>query len=312
MIQVQHLTKRFGNRVVVRDLSFQVERGEVVALLGPNGAGKTTTMRILACYLQPTSGSVTIAGHDVCSNSLEARRRIGYLPENVPLYPELRVHEYLDYRARLKGLRGSRRRRRVHEVLSMCGIEDARARIIGQLSKGYRQRVGIADSLVGDPEILILDEPSLGLDPNQRRDLRDLIRQLSNQHTVLLSSHLLSEVEAVCSRTIIISEGTLLASDTPANLVRKLGGRRVVKTEIRGPRESVMAALDAVKDVEDVHLAGEQDGWLFVTLVSSHESDVRPELIKVVTKNDWELREVRAETDGFEEAFVKMIRGAQA
>jgi ABC-2 type transport system ATP-binding protein len=286
----------------------EVDRGEVVGLLGPNGAGKTTTMRVMSGYLPPTSGEVRIGGYDVVSHSLEARRKIGYLPENAPLYPELRVLEYIEYRARLKGLRGSRRRRRVHEVLAMCGLEDDRMRIIGQLSKGYRQRVGLADSLVGEPELLILDEPSLGLDPNQRRDLRDLIRQLGEDHTVLLSSHLLTEVEAICSRTIIIHHGRVVASDTPRNIAGALMGHRVVNAEIRGPREQITAAVESLDHVMESRVVGEEDGWLHISVKCSKDVDVRSRVAGVIASNGWELRDLRAEVDGFEDAFIEMIR----
>ena len=309
MIKVDHLVRRYGSHTVLDDISLEVQRGEVVGLLGPNGAGKTTTMRVLSGFLPPTSGEVLIGGYDVVTRSLDARRRIGYLPENAPLYPELRVLEYLADRARLKGLHGRRRRRGVQKVLSLCGLEDVRKRIIGQLSKGYRQRVGLADSLIGDPELLILDEPSLGLDPNQRRDLRDLIRRLGADHTVLLSSHLLTEVEAICDRTIIIHEGHVVASDTPRNIAGALMGHRVVSAEVRGPRDQIAAAIESLDHVMESEIIGEESGWFHLRVQCAKDVDVRARVAAVVASNGWELRDLRAEVDGFEDAFIEMIRG---
>ena len=203
--------------MAVDDVSFEVARGEIVGFLGPNGAGKTTTMRILACYLPATGGAVNVAGYDVFRDSIEVRRRIGYLPENVPLYPEMRVDEYLNYRARLKGVPPKKRRKRVDEVKGLCGLKDVGRRIIGQLSKGFRQRVGLAESMVHDPDLLILDEPTIGLDPNQIRQVRELIKGLAPRHTILISTHILPEVEMTCQRVLIIHRGRIVASDTRSN-----------------------------------------------------------------------------------------------
>ncbi|HOW98922.1 MAG TPA: ATP-binding cassette domain-containing protein, partial [Kiritimatiellia bacterium] len=239
MIRVTHLTKRFAGCVAVDDVSFRIEPGEVVGFLGVNGAGKTTTLRILSCYLPATSGTAEVAGFDVFRDSLEVRRRIGYLPENAPLYPEMRVDEYLRFRARLKGVSPAACRRRVQEVKDRCGLKDAGRRIIGQLSRGYRQRVGLADCLVHDPELLILDEPTLGLDPAQVIQVRELIRALARRHTILLSTHILPEVEAVCRRVLIINRGRIVASDSPGQLRENLqSGARAV-TEIAGPADEV-------------------------------------------------------------------------
>ena len=223
LIEVKSLTKRFGKIVAVDDVSFTVDKGEVVGFLGPNGAGKSTVMRVLTAFTPATSGSVRVAGFDPFWESMQVRQRVGYLPENVPLYREMRVVEYLFHRARLKDVPACERKRRVGEALDRCGINEVAQRVIGQLSKGYRQRVGLADALVNDPPILILDEPTVGLDPNQVRLVREMIRDLGERHTVLLSTHILSEVEMVCPRVLVISGGRIVAEDTTANLKKRLG-----------------------------------------------------------------------------------------
>src|SRR5271163_1670336 len=232
MIEVSNLTKRYGGRTAVNDISFTVARGEIVGLLGPNGAGKSTTMRVLSGFMPATSGTVRVAGFDVFHESNEARRRIGYMPENNPLYPEMRVREYLKFRARLKGLRGSRMRERVDVVTEQCGLAQMGKKIIGHLSKGYRQRVGLADALVHEPELIILDEPTIGLDPNQIRSVRQIIKQLGGRQTVLISSHILPEVEMTCNRVLIMREGRILAADSPDNLQKTMGRNGQIITEI--------------------------------------------------------------------------------
>jgi ABC-2 type transport system ATP-binding protein len=221
MITVRNLTKRFLTKTAIENISFDVAPGEIVGFLGPNGAGKTTTLRILTTYLPATSGSATVAGCDIFNDSLALRAKIGYMPESVPLYTDLRVKEYLHFRASLRGLSGREMRRRVGEVMDTCGLKDVRKSMIGTLSKGYRQRVGLADALVHKPDLLILDEPTNGLDPNQIRQVRDLIRHLGDKHTILLSTHILSEVEMTCGRVIIIDQGAIKAADTPANLIAR-------------------------------------------------------------------------------------------
>ncbi|HUD83408.1 MAG TPA: ABC transporter ATP-binding protein, partial [Candidatus Saccharimonadales bacterium] len=223
MIEVSNLTKRYAGNTAVADVSFTVNRGEIVGLLGPNGAGKSTTMRILSCFIPATSGTARVAGLDVFTQADEVRRRIGYMPENNPLHYDMRVREYLKFRARLKGLGQSRSRQRVDAVLAQCGLGEVSRRIIGQLSKGYRQRVGLADALVHEPELIILDEPTIGLDPSQIRVVRQLIKDLGRRHTVLISSHILPEVEMTCSRVMIMREGRILAADTPENLEKSMG-----------------------------------------------------------------------------------------
>src|SRR5271154_3907774 len=239
MIDVSNLSKSYAGNNAVKDVSFQVERGEIVGLLGPNGAGKSTTMRILACFIPANSGTATVAGLDVFTQADEVRRRIGYMPENNPLHPEMRVREYLKFRARLKGLGRSRTRERVDAVIAQCGLTEVNKRIIGQLSKGYRQRVGLADALVHEPELIILDEPTIGLDPSQIRSVRHIIKELGRRHTVLISSHILPEAEMMCSRMLIMYDGKILAADTPDNLQRFMAGGSQIIAEIVAPADEL-------------------------------------------------------------------------
>src|SRR5271163_5007007 len=232
MIEVSNLTKRYSGRTAVDDISFTVARGEIVGLLGPNGAGKSTTMRMLSGFMPGTSGTVRVAGFDVFHEAHEVRRRIGYMPENNPLYQEMRVREYLKFRARLKGLGWNRSRERVTTVIEQCGLTEVSRRVIGQLSKGYKQRVGLADALVHEPELIILDEPTIGLDPVQIRSVRQLIKELASSRTVLISSHILPEAEMMCSRMLIMLGGKILAADTPENLQRLMAGNSQIIAEI--------------------------------------------------------------------------------
>jgi ABC-2 type transport system ATP-binding protein len=308
MIQVEQLTKRYGPVAAVDGISFQVEQGEVVGFLGPNGAGKTTTMRILACYLPATSGRVTIAGREVFDDSLEVRRNIGYLPEGVPLYPEMRVREYLAHRARIKEVPARERRKRVEYVMDRCGVADAERKLIGRLSKGYRQRVGLADALVSDPPVLILDEPTIGLDPNQIRLVRDLIRDLGRKHTVLLSTHILPEVEMVCGRVIIIQSGRLVFQETLANIAQQSSGGAKVVVEARvGPAEAEKAAA-VLGDAPGV-LRVRADGgspWTLFELDVEPGADVREEVGRRMVRNGWALRELRREQPSLEDIFVRL------
>jgi ABC-2 type transport system ATP-binding protein len=310
MIQVEQLTKRYGSTVAVDGISFQVEQGEIVGFLGPNGAGKTTTMRILTCYLPATSGRVTIAGCEVFDDSLEVRRKIGYLPEGVPLYPEMRVREYLAYRARIKGVPERERRMRVEYVMDRCGVGDAERKLIGSLSKGYRQRVGLADALVSDPPVLILDEPTIGLDPNQIRLVRDLIRDLGQKHTVLLSTHILPEVEMVCGRVIIIHNGKLVFQETLANIARQSssGAKVVVEARVGGAEAAkVSAALGDVPGVVRVSaLADGGSPWTAFELGVQPGADVREEVARRILRNGWALRELRKEQPSLEDIFVRL------
>ncbi|OHE79689.1 MAG: ABC transporter [Verrucomicrobia bacterium GWF2_62_7] len=308
MIAVENLTKRYAGVKAVDNLSFTVKRGEIVGFLGPNGAGKSTTMRILSAFMPATSGKATVAGYDVFSQSEEVRRRIGYMPENNPLYLEMRVTEYLNYRAALKGVPSAKRKARADEVLQRCGLTDVRRRIVGQLSKGYRQRVGLADALVHDPDLLILDEPTIGLDPNQIRQVRQLIRDLGKRHTILLSTHILPEVEMTCSRVMIINKGKVVASDTPENLTKLIEGGGTVRAEIRGDRAAIERELGALPGVKNVAIEAGNDGFVCATVFAPPRNDVRIHLYEKAAANKWTLRELSRVRQTLEDVFVSITR----
>ena len=308
MIAVENLTKKYAGVTAVDGLSFTVNRGEIVGFLGPNGAGKSTTMRILSAFMPATSGKVTVAGYDVFTQSEEVRRRIGYMPENNPLYLEMRVSEYLNYRAALKGVSSSKRKARTDEVLERCGLKDVRRRIVGQLSKGYRQRVGLADSLVHDPDLLILDEPTIGLDPNQIRQVRQLIKDLGKRHTILLSTHILPEVEMTCNRVIIINKGKIVASDAPENLTKLIEGGGTVRAEIRGDRTAIERELGALPGVKNVAIEAGADGFVNATVYAPPRNDVRVHIFEMAAANHWTLRELSRVRQTLEDVFVSITR----
>ncbi|HIE10834.1 MAG TPA: ATP-binding cassette domain-containing protein [Kiritimatiellae bacterium] len=310
MIKVENLAKAFPGTLAVDDVSFEVRAGEIVGFLGPNGAGKTTTMRILCGYLAPTSGLVEVAGHDVLRDSRSARRNIGYLPENCPLYPEMRVDDYLFFRGRLKGLSGRHCRQRLSDVKELCGLQGMGHRIIGNLSKGYRQRVGLADALIADPPLLILDEPTIGLDPNQIREVRALIRGLAQQHTVLLSTHILPEVEVTCQRVLIIHCGRIVAADTTRSLIERVSFPRML-VEVQadaGELKDRLLGLSAVKGVE-IEPVGH---WLRVRIEGHGGMDMRPELWRFLREAGWEVREFYSEKSTLEEVFSSLTEGGKA
>ncbi len=310
MISVQHLTKQYAGRTAVDDLSFEVGQGEVVGFLGPNGAGKSTTMRIITSYLPATAGRVTVAGFDVFAESIRARREIGYMPENVPLYEDMRVKEYLTFRAHLKGLRGRDSRQRVGEVMDLCGVTDVRKKMIASLSKGYRQRVGLADALVHRPQLLILDEPTNGLDPNQIRQVRELIRHLGEKHTILLSTHILTEVEATCQRVIILDKGKMKASDTPEALQQRLRSASGVEAEIRAEGETVAALLRQQPGVRKVLVDDLEDGWRRFTVRMDNGTDPREAIHALSLQHGWPLRELTRRQASLEDVFVELTQGA--
>ena len=308
MIEVHQLTKFYAGHQAVRGISFHVERGEIVGFLGPNGAGKTTTLRMLTGYLPPTSGTARIAGYDIFRESLEARRKIGYMPENVPLYDDMRVREYLNFRAQLKGLDGKRTRQRVSEVLDTCGLESVKKKMIKTLSKGYRQRVGLADALVHDPELLILDEPTNGLDPNQIRQIRELIKRLGESHTILVSTHILHEVEMTCNRVIIIDSGKIRASDTPANLVQQMRAAGRVTAEILVAPTVAAEAMGRIDRIKKVRIEELEDGWTRFHVLSDSGSDVREAIAQLAAQYGWPLRTVYRDEPTLEDVFVEMTR----
>ena len=306
MISVSHLIKKFPGHIAVNDLSFEVERGEIVGFLGLNGAGKTTTLRILAGYLPASGGDVIVAGRNVFTDSLEVRQRIGYLPEQCPLYPELRVDEYLRFRAKLKGVVPRKQRRRIQEVKELCSLEKVGSRIIGQLSKGYRQRVGLAEALVHEPELLILDEPTIGLDPSQIRQVRKLISRLAQKHTIFLSMHVLSEVEMICQRVLILHHGKLVASDSPENLRRLLQKGMQIVTEISGDPAQVEGALKHLPFVKEVARDGSYGSWSRYRIQGETDRDIRPELFQLAVQHNWVLRELYTEEKSLEDLFITL------
>ncbi|MFQ5592415.1 MAG: ABC transporter ATP-binding protein [Phycisphaerae bacterium] len=305
MIRVNNLSKSYGSFRAVDNISFHVERGGVVGFLGPNGAGKTTTLRILTCYHPATAGSATIAGFDVFKQSVEVRRRVGYLPESTPLYHEMRVREYLHFRGKLRGLTYPERTQAIKRVVDRCWMGEFVDRPIGQLSKGMRQRLGLADAIMHDPEVLILDEPTIGLDPTQIRETRNLIKELGECHTILLSSHILHEVEQTCGKTIIIASGRIVASGSPQELRDRFTmGARVI-AEMRGPQNDVENGVRSLAGVQSVE-ASTADGWVRLTVQPEPERDIREELYRLTTQSGWSLREIRLEGATLEDFFVQV------
>jgi ABC-2 type transport system ATP-binding protein len=307
VISVSHLTKVFGNHLAVDHINFEVSKGQVVGFLGPNGAGKSTTIRMLTCYMPPTSGGATVNGFDIFHQSEQVRESLGYLPENVPLYTEMKVEEYLDFRGRLRKMDRAARRKRIDYVVERCWLGNVRHRIIGHLSKGFRQRVGLADSLLHNPPVLILDEPTVGLDPTQIRETRKLIRDLGGQHTVMLSTHILPEVEAVCDRAIIIASGRIVAQGSPEELRASRRAQARVLVECKGPAEQVRAALSRVSGVARAELLdgdGDRNYCRVALRPRDPQQDVREEAAHTVMSNGWPLREIRLEQATLEEFFV--------
>ena len=307
MISVEHLTKYYGATRAVEDVSFHVPAGAVAALLGPNGSGKSTLMRVLTGYLSPTAGRVAVGGIDVADRPLAARRQIGYLPEQVSLYPELTVQRFLGFVAAVKGLGGAARRRAVSEVIDRCGLSDVARKLTGKLSKGYRQRVGLAQALVGDPPLLVLDEPTVGLDPVQTVEMRTLLRSLTGR-TVLLSTHILSEASALCSHILILHHGRLLAEDTPDGLGRRLADVARLMVRVEGPPAEVAAALAALPDVSRVeqNAADGHPGTLFAVF-AREPVPVQRRIAATVVGSGWTLLEVRADPPTLEDLFVRLV-----
>jgi ABC-2 type transport system ATP-binding protein len=309
VISVSQLTKIYGLTTAVDNISFNVAAGEIIGFLGPNGAGKSTTLKMLTCYIPPTSGSATVAGFDIFHQSEQVRQNLGYLPENVPMYTEMRVSEYLDFRGRLRGMEREKRKQRMGYVMDRCWLNSVAKKTIGHLSKGFRQRVGLADALLHNPPVLILDEPTVGLDPTQIRESRKLIKDLAGEHTVMLSTHILPEVEAVCTRVIVIASGKIVAQGTPDELrnSRKTSARVLV--ECRAPAKELEAVLGRVSGVRDVEIRsnGAADGAYVIAALRPKEGyDVREEAARTVIQHGWPLREVRLEHATLEEFFVQV------
>lgn len=309
MIEVANLTKRYAGHTALSNISFSVKRGEIVGLLGPNGAGKSTTMRILSCYLPATSGTVRVAGLDVFHSSDEVRRRIGYMPENNPMHFDMRVREYLKFRARLKGLGLKQSRRRVDTVMEQCALTDVSRRIIGQLSKGYRQRVGLADALVHEPELIILDEPTIGLDPHQIRSVRQLIKSLAQAHTVLISTHILPEAEMTAHRVVIMYEGKILAADTPENLQTLMSSKSQVIAEIAAPLETLKECWMQMPEVEHFDVSPGEGQYFRCALTPRNGQDLRPRIFDLVRERGWLLRELTRNRHSLEDIYVQVTEG---
>lgn len=312
MIDIQNLTKTYGRFTAVKNLSFKVGAGQVVGFLGPNGAGKTTTLRMLTGYLPPTSGTASIAGYDIFKDSVKARQQIGYMPENVPLYDDMRVREYLKFRANIKGLKGGAARENITEIIETCGLTHMRKRMIKTLSKGYRQRVGLADALLNDPQLLVLDEPTNGLDPNQIRGIRKLIKRLGEKHTILVSSHILSEVEMIADHIVIIDGGQIRASDSPKNLINGMRAAGRISLEIEGDSEAITGALERLKYVKKVTLEKRKEQkeriWNHYTILCESGTDSRERISQMGTQYGWNIRSLHRREGTLEDVFVELTR----
>jgi gliding motility-associated transport system ATP-binding protein len=311
MIEVESLTKHYGPVTAIRDVSFAVAPGDIVGFLGPNGAGKSTTMRILSCFMPASSGTARVAGFDVFRDSMAVRQRIGYLPENVPLYSEMRVSSYLDFVAEVKGVGRTLRRSRVADVMERCRIGDVQHRLIGKLSKGYRQRVGLAQAIVNDPAVLILDEPTIGLDPRQITEIRALIKSLAGDHTVILSTHILPEVSMVCSGVIIINRGSIVAQGPIDRLVEDFFPMARVHVQVAAPPAAVREGLGKIPGVVGVHEDAAVDGLASYIVESARGRDVRGEIFQLAAQQGWQLRELRRAGMTLEEVFIRIVAGEE-
>jgi ABC-2 type transport system ATP-binding protein len=306
VIEVQHLTKRYGPVTAVHDISFRVERGEILGFLGPNGAGKTTTMRILTGYMPATEGKAIVAGFDVFDQPIEAKRRTGYLPEAPPLYPDMTVLEYLDFVAKIKGIPSGERRARIQAVMERTRIADVSHRLCGKLSKGYKQRVGLAQALIHNPDVLILDEPTAGLDPKQIIETRELIKELAGDHTIILSTHILPEVAQTCQRVVIINKGRVVAVDTPDNLTARLRGSETMYLQVDASGADAAASLTRVPGVTRVVEADRRDGMVGLEVDSESGRDVRRDLARAVVNSGWGLLEMRPMRMSLEDVFLSL------
>ena len=311
MITVKALTRKYARTTAVNQISFSVDKGQIVGFLGPNGAGKTTTMRMLTCFLPPSSGTATVAGFDILDQSMEVRKRIGYLPETPPIYPEMATAEYLRFVGRLKGLRGAELEKRVDYVMGRCSVADVKAKQLGKLSKGYRQRVGLAQAIIHNPDVLILDEPTAGLDPKQINETRDLIKDLAGEHTIILSTHILPEVEQTCQQVIIINKGRVVATDSVANLQARARNAETMILEV-APRdgsiqaEQVQRKLEQVAGVSRVQIKDRRNGGFLLETESRKGELVRGDLARAVIAGGWDLNELRPAAMSLEEVFLQL------
>ncbi|WP_422445213.1 ABC transporter ATP-binding protein [Thermoanaerobacterium sp. DL9XJH110] len=308
MIELFNVTKRYGNKTAVNNISLFVKRGEILGLLGPNGAGKSTTMRLITGYIHPSSGLVRVAGYDVAKQPVAAKRHIGYLPETPPLYKEMTVRDFLNFAAELKGYKGKDKNSRIIKAMEEVGISDVKNRLIGHISRGYRQRVGLAQALIGEPEVLILDEPTVGLDPQQIIEIRQLIKNLAGRRTVILSSHILPEVSSLCHRVAIINKGRLIAEDTPQNLSHALMGRQEIKLEVKGPQDEVVAALQNIPGVNSVSVKTGFGGGNHTYVVSAEkERDVRESVFYAMAQKGFPILEMKSSYMSLEDIFLELV-----
>jgi ABC-2 type transport system ATP-binding protein len=316
MITVKGLTKRYARTVAVDNISFEVQKGQIVGFLGPNGAGKTTTMRILTCFLPPSAGTANVAGFDVLEQPMEVKKRIGYLPETPPLYPEMEVREYLTFVGKLKGMSGASLAQRVDEVAERCAIADVKSKLLGKLSKGYRQRVGLAQAIIHNPDVLILDEPTAGLDPKQINDTRELIRSLKGDHTIILSTHILPEVEQTCQQVIIINKGKLVATDSVENLQHRARGAESVLLEVEGrgvplDSQTIQHRLETVSGVSRVLFKETRNNRSVFEVESLKDRSIRGDLARAVVESGWNLNELRSAAMSLEDIFLQLTATEQ-
>ena len=306
MIEVEHLVKSYGQARAVNDISFKVEKGEILGFLGPNGAGKTTTMRVLTGYLPATGGTARIAGFDVFEQSMEVRKRIGYLPETPPLYPEMTVTDYLTFVARIKGVATAEIPNRVAEAMKMATLTERKDELIKRLSRGFKQRVGIAQAIVHNPDVIILDEPTVGLDPNQIKEVRSLIKNLAGQHTIILSTHILPEVEVTCDRVVIINKGSIVAVDTTQNLTKQLKGGERVRLQVKGSPEALRDSIARIEGVRSVEVKSNEDSLVTADVESESGADLRAQIASRVVSGGFDLLELRAVNLSLEDIFMQL------
>lgn len=307
MIEVKNLNKRYNKISAVKNISFKIEKGEIVGFLGPNGAGKTTTMRIISCFMPYTTGNVKIDGLNISEHSLEIRKKIGYLPENIPLYSEITVQDYLKFIGKIKGVDNNKINSRIEEVLSICGITNVRKKLCGHLSKGYKQRVGFAQAIIHNPPILILDEPTIGLDPKQITEIRNLIKSLAGTHTIILSTHILPEVSMTCDRVIILNEGTIAAIDTPENLTSQLNTSSQIFIQVKGNEDKIKQILKAIPEISMIELKEKSDENLRFIIDCIKNIDIRDKIVKDLVNANISILEIKHKKMSLEEIFLKII-----
>lgn len=308
LIEVKNLIKKYGEHLAVDDLSFSVEKGQILGFLGPNGAGKSTTMNILTGYISATEGSVLINGHDIFLEPEEAKKCIGYLPEIPPLYQDMTVKEYLDFVADIKLVKKSEKNNMIHRIMNMTKIADVSDRLIKQLSKGYKQRIGLAQAIVGFPDVLIFDEPTVGLDPMQIIEIRDLIKELSKEHTIILSSHILSEISAICDKVMIINKGKLIVSDTPENLSRHIGGSNGLHLEVKGKAEAIKGALSKINGITRIDMDNKHGDIVKVSAYSAEENDIREDVFYALSEAKCPIMDMHSSSMSLEDVFLELTQ----